>query len=101
MIGVYLLGALAIAIILFISRNKIFVYSLAGLFLVLQSVFAIYSCFHYGSTEWIYFTYDSLGVILIITMSIVAIPALIHSYIYIENHRENAQARAIYLIRWC
>ena len=97
MIGVYLLGALAIAIILFISRNKIFVYSLAGLFLVLQSVFTIYTCFHYGSTEWIYFTYDSLGVILFITISIVAIPSFIHSYIYIENHKENAQARAIYL----
>ena len=87
MIGVYLLGALAIAIILFISRNKIFVYSLAGLFLVLQSGFAIYASFHYGSSELLYFTYDSLGVILLITMSIVAIPALIHSYIYIENHQ--------------
>jgi hypothetical protein len=35
MIGIYLLGAFAIALVLFFSRNKTFVYSLVGLFLVL------------------------------------------------------------------
>jgi hydrogenase-4 component F len=97
MIGVYLLGAIAIAIILFFSRNKLLVYSLAGLFVVLQSLFTIYTCIHYGNTELIYFSYDSLGVILLITLSIIAIPAFIHSYIYIENHHENPPTRAIYL----
>jgi hydrogenase-4 component F len=97
MIGVYLLGALSIAVILFFSRNKILVYSLAGLFVVLQSLFTLYTCMHYGTTELIYFTYDSLGVILLITLSIIAIPAFIHSYLYIENHKEDPQARAIYL----
>jgi hydrogenase-4 component F len=97
MILVYLLGAVAIAIILFFSRNKILVYSLAGLFVVLQSLFTIYTCFHYGNTELIYFSYDSLGVILLITLSIISIPAFIHSYIYIENHHENPPTRAIYL----
>jgi len=97
MIGFYLLGAFAIAIILFLSRNKMFVYSLAGLFLVMQSLFTIYASLHFHSTELIYFTYDSLGIILLITLSIIAIPAMIHSYIYIENHKENPQTRAIYL----
>lgn len=97
MIGVYLLGALAIAVILFFSKNKTLVYSLAGLFLVLQTFFTIYICFDFGGTELIYFTYDSLGIILMITLSIIAVPAMIHSYIYIENHHENARARSIYL----
>jgi hydrogenase-4 component F len=97
MIGFYLLGAFAIAVILFFSRNKVFVYSLVGGFLVLQSLFTVYGCLHSGSTELIYFTYDSLGLILLITLSIIAIPAAIHSHIYIENHHENPQARAIYL----
>ena len=97
MIGIYLIGAFAISIILFFSRTKLLVYSFSGLFLVLQSLFTIYTCFHFGSTELIYFTFDSLGVILLITLSIVAIPAMMHSYIYIENHKENSQARAIYL----
>jgi len=97
MIGIYLSGAFAIAITLFFSRNKILVYSLAGLFLVLQTVFTIYTCTHFGSTELIYFTYDSLGVILLVTLIIIAIPAFIHSYIYIEKHNENPQSRAIYM----
>jgi len=70
MIGVYLLGAFAIAVVLFFTRNKILVYSLAGLFLVLQSLFTIYTCKHYGTTELIYFSYDSLGVILLLTLII-------------------------------
>jgi hydrogenase-4 component F len=97
MIGVYLLGALAIAVLLFFSRKKLLAYSLAGLFLVLQILFTIHISMNFYSTELIYFTYDSLGVILMITLSIIAIPAMIHSYIYIENHHENSRARSIYL----
>ena len=97
MMGVYLIGAIGIAIILFFSRNKQLVYSLVGLFVALQSLFTIHACMHYRGTELVYFNYDSLGVILLITLSIIAIPAFIHSYIYIENHKENPQARAIYL----
>ncbi|MBK7172642.1 MAG: hypothetical protein IPH84_05305 [Bacteroidales bacterium] len=97
MIGIYLITAFAIAIILFISRAKWLVYSLAGLFLLLQSAFTIYAGAHHGSSELIYFSFDSLGIILLITMSIIAVPSMIHSYIYIENHKENPQTRAIYL----
>jgi hydrogenase-4 component F len=97
MIGIYLLGAFAIALVLFFSRNKTFVYSLVGLFLVLQSLFTVHVCMHSGNTELVYFTYDSLGIILLITLSIIAIPAAMHSRIYIEMHHENYRARAIYL----
>lgn len=97
MIIFYLLGALAIAVILFFSRNKLLVYSLSGLFLALQSAFTVYACLQFHHTELIYFTFDALGSILLITLTIVAIPAFIHSYIYIEKHKENPQARAIYL----
>ena len=97
MIGIYLLGALAIALFVFFNRNKLVGYSLVSLFLVLQVLFTIHACFHSGNTELVYFTYDSLGILLLITLSIIAIPAAIHSRIYIENHKENAQARAIYL----
>jgi hydrogenase-4 component F len=97
MIGIYLLGALAIALFVFFNRNKSVGYSLVSLFLVLQVLFTIHACFHSGKTELVYFTYDSLGILLLITLSIIAIPAAIHSRIYIENHKENVQARAIYL----
>jgi hydrogenase-4 component F len=97
MIGIYLLGTLAIVIALFFSRNKTIEYSLTGLFLLLQSVFTVHAFLNKGVTELVYFTYDSLGLVLLVTLSIIAIPAALHSRIYIENHKENAQTRAIYL----
>ena len=97
MVGIYLLGAFAITIILFFSRSKLFVYSLVGIFLLLQSLFTVHAFLHLGSTELVYFTYDSLGILLLITLSIIAIPAALHSRIYIENHHENFRARSIYL----
>jgi hydrogenase-4 component F len=97
MVGIYLSGAFLIALSLFFSRGKAVAYSLAGLFLILQSVFTIYAFTHSGTTDLVYFTYDSLGTLLLITLTIVAIPSVLHSYIYIENHHENPQARAVYL----
>jgi len=97
MVGIYLSGAFLIAISLFLSRNKVLVYSLVCLFLLVQSVFTLYVWQHRGATELVYFNFDSLGVLLLITLSIIAIPSAIHSYIYIENHKENPGARSIYL----
>lgn len=97
MVGIYLIGAFAIAISMFFVKNKQLIYSLLAFFLVLQSWFTVHACFQYGNTEMVYFTYDSLGILLLMTLTIVAIPAAIHSWLYIENHKENARARSIYL----
>ncbi len=97
MVVIYLLGSVAVVLTLFFSRNKQFVYSLLGLFLVWQTWFTLQACLHFGTTDSVYFTFDSLGILLLITLSIVAVPAAIHSYIYIENHFEPPRSRSIYL----
>jgi len=97
MIGFYLSGALAITIALFFARNKTVEYSLTGLFLLLQWGLTVHAFLNKGVTELLYFSYDSLGLLLLVTLSIIAVPAALHSRIYIENHHENAQTRAIYL----
>ena len=96
MIGIYLISAFAIATGIFFSQTKKLVYSLLGLFLLLQSGFTVFACFQSGNTSLSYFTFDSLGILLLITLSIIAIPAAIHSYIYIENHPEDPRSRSIY-----
>ncbi|MBU3928732.1 MAG: hypothetical protein KKB74_13085 [Bacteroidetes bacterium] len=98
MILTYLIGALIIAIGISVNRNKWVNYSLAGIFLLLQWIFTIYACFHLNETDLGYFTYDSLGILLLITLSIIAIPAMIHSKIYVENHHESGAIRAIYFL---
>lgn len=96
MAGIYLIIAFVIAGLLFANRNTVFNYILVILFGVLQTGFAIYSCFHYKNTFWEYFSFDSLGLLLLVSLSIVTIPALIHSYLYIKRHEETPQSRAIY-----
>jgi hydrogenase-4 component F len=43
-----------------------------------------------------YFTFDSLGLLLLITLGIISIPAFYHSYLYIKLHNETPQSRSIY-----
>ncbi len=96
MIGIYLIGAFSIALALFLNRNKTIALALLGVFLILQGALTIHSYFHLHSTEWSYFTYDSLAVLLLITLTLIAIPAIIHSHIYLEDQPAPPESRAIY-----
>jgi len=96
MTGIYLISAFVIAGILFANRNTILNYLLVILFGIFQTGFTIYACFHYRNTVLEYFSFDSLGLLLLMALSIVTIPALIHSYLYIKRHNETPQSRAIY-----
>jgi hydrogenase-4 component F len=96
MTAIYLIGAFLLGGAIFANRNKTINTILISLFGILQWVFTVYSCYHYKNTELGYFTMDSLGILLLLTLSIITVPAIIHSFIYIETHDETAQSRAIY-----
>jgi len=96
MTGIYLITAFAIAGLLFANRSKKINYALVVLFGLLQTAFTIYACYSYKTSSLEYFTFDSLGLLLLMTLSIITIPALFHSYLYIKRHDETPQSRAIY-----
>ncbi|MFA6582308.1 MAG: hypothetical protein WCS79_10925, partial [Paludibacter sp.] len=97
MILIYLIGSILIGAGVFFNRGKKTNYSLVSLFLVLQVVFAVYACWHYNETASTYFTFDSLGIIMLLTATIISIPAAFHSYVYIEESEEaTPESRAIY-----
>jgi len=96
MIGIYLIGAFSIAIALFLSRNKILTFGLLGLFLVLQWVLTVYSFNNFRSTDLNYFTYDALATLLLTVLSVIAVPAIIHSHIYLEDQPAPTETRSIY-----
>jgi hydrogenase-4 component F len=96
MTGIYLISAFAIAGLIFANRNNVINNLLIVVFGLLQTSFTIYTCFHYKSSFLTYFTFDSLGLLLLMTLSIITIPALFHSYLYIKRHDETPQSRAIY-----
>ena len=91
-----MVGALIIGVSLMVNKSKVVNYTLMGCFLALQWGLTIYACFHYKETDLAYFTYDSIGLLLLITLGIIAIPAVIHSYIYIERHDDTPQSRGVY-----
>ena len=92
----YLISAFVLSAGLFLNRNRTFNYLLVIFFLFLQWGFTLYAWNHLRATDSSYFTFDSLGILLLFTLSIIAIPAAIHSKIYIERHQETAYSRAIY-----
>ncbi len=94
---IYLIVALLIVVSLFVNKNKLINISLISLFVFLQWSYTIYACFHFRSTEFEFFTFDSLGVLLLIVLSVISIPAMIHSLIYLKNNNEETpQSRGIY-----
>jgi hydrogenase-4 component F len=96
MTGIYLISAFIIAGLLFANRNIVFNNVLIIIFSILQTCFAFYAGYHYKITVLEYFTFDSLGLLLLMTLSVITIPALFHSYLYIKRHDETPQSRAIY-----
>ena len=97
MMQIYLIGTVLISIVLFLNRTKALNYSLVSLFVVLQIALTVYVCLHYGDTRLSYFTFDALGIIMLLTCTIIIIPAIYHSYIYIEESEEKTpHSRAYY-----
>ena len=97
MILTYLIGSVLISSILFFNRSKAVNYSLISLFLVLQCAFTVYACLHYNETGLSYFTFDALAIIMLLTCTIITIPAVYHSYLYIEESEEKTpHSRAYY-----
>jgi hydrogenase-4 component F len=96
MTGIYLICSFVIAVLLFVNRNTIINNTLIIVFGIIQTAFTAFACFHYKSSALVYFTFDSIGLLLLITLSIITVPALLHSHLYIVRHNETPQSRAIY-----
>jgi hydrogenase-4 component F len=96
MTGIYLTGAFGIAVLLFFNRNRLYNYLLVIAFLVLQVGFTVYECLHINKVELGYFTSDALGILMLVTLSIVSIPAMYHNYVFLTKEKENPAHRAIY-----
>ncbi len=96
MTGLFLTGAYTIGGLLFVNRNKRINSLLLIAYEILLWGFTIFASFNYKHTELDYFAFDSLGILLLITLSIISIPALIHSHLYISRQGEKPQSRSIY-----
>jgi hydrogenase-4 component F len=96
MISIFLPGAILISVLLYFNRNKIANYSLVIFYALFLATFAIYQAFHQNSIELGFFKSDALGVLLLLTLAVVAIFALFHGYRYIATHDESRKSRSLF-----
>jgi hydrogenase-4 component F len=96
MILIYLISVLLIGTLLFFNREKRLNFPLVCLFLAVQCAFTVYACLHHNQSSIHYFTFDSLGIIMLLTATIISIPAVYYSYIYVEESQVKPDSKAIY-----
>ncbi len=97
MIAEYLTGAIIISALLFLNRNRLLNYMLVAIFITGQCAFTAYEYNHRNVDEFFgFFKPDALSILLLITLSIISIPAYYHSYVYFLKHKDIPQQRGIY-----
>ncbi|MBI5913843.1 MAG: hypothetical protein HY842_00570 [Bacteroidetes bacterium] len=99
MTAIYLLGALIICTLLFLNKKRKVNYWLVAAFLLLQWVLTIYEFMHRDTEEYLgFFKADALALLMLATLSVVAIPAFYHSYLYFQNRKPTPRVRSIYFM---
>ncbi len=97
MITEYLIGALIISTLLFFNKNRLVNYLLVMIFIIAQWGLTLYEYNHRNISDFFdLFKPDSLSILLLITLSIIVIPAYYHSYVYLLKHKEIPYQRGIY-----
>jgi hydrogenase-4 component F len=80
----YIVTVLLIGAIL-LSKSKTLSISIAGAFIVMQTVFTVYVASNMNLTEGGYFTFDALGVILMVLLLMLSIASFYHGLIYLKD----------------
>lgn len=96
MIGIFLTGALIIGGLLFLNRNTFVNYSLLIVYLVLLWLLGIYEYNHLNVSQYVFFKPDSLGILLLLTICVVSIPAFYHSFRYLSRRNEDSRTRGLF-----
>ncbi len=95
-VSTYLITAVAISGLIFFLSNRVANQILGGVFLIIQIGITVYALQHRGSTDSLYFTFDSLGILLAIVLSILSITTFYHSYLYLKRHAGSVRNDSIY-----
>ncbi|MGC9150824.1 MAG: proton-conducting transporter membrane subunit [Microbacter sp.] len=96
MIIYYLIGSLLISTGLFFNRRTAVNTLLVWLFIALQIGFTVVSFLHQNTEEAGYFAPDALSLLMTVTLTIIAIPTLLHRYDYIYGENDSPGQRGLY-----
>lgn len=93
---IYLIAAVVLGLGQFVVRNKSISHFISALAIMLQWAFTAYAFIAKGETEFEYFRFDGLGLVMLATLSLVATAAFCHSNHYLVGEGDNSRLRAQY-----
>jgi len=98
MIGIFITVAFIISGLLFLNRNIVVNYTLLVIYVAVLLAFSFFEYNHLNISELVFFKPDSLGILLLIALCVVAIPVIIHGSRYIEKHNidETPKSRGVF-----
>lgn len=96
MIPVYFAGAAAIAVGLYLNRNRAVLQILMGLYLVLLAGLGVYAWMRHDVLMYRYFRADSLGLLFLGVLIALSVAAVIHSLIYIRYRNDPPRILSIH-----
>ncbi len=95
MIVIFLIATFIIGVTLYFNRNTFVNYLLVILYILALCGLGVFECFHLNTVQFEYFKPDALGILMLLPICIVSIPAFYHSYRYIILHKESIRSRGI------
>lgn len=96
MTAIYLILVLIFSILLAVTRRRIIGRVVIGAFVVVQWLLTVHAYRHRGQTELTYFTFDSLSLILLGILGVVATAAFYHSDVFFSTRKHSDRERGIY-----
>ncbi|MDR1153680.1 MAG: hypothetical protein LBL04_03135 [Bacteroidales bacterium] len=97
MIIAYFIGVFILGCTFFLMRRRYAQHITAGLLILLQWSFTAYELYRMNFTGFDFFTPDELGVLFLVILSLLMLPAYYHSFLYLEKNNEQMRVRNIYL----
>lgn len=93
---IYLIAAIVLGLAQFAIRNKGISRTISAMAIILQWLFTCYGLNNTGTTEYEFFRFDGLGVVMMVTLSIIATAAFSHSNHYLDKEEDTSRIRAQY-----
>jgi hydrogenase-4 component F len=93
---VFFVISIIISSLIFLLRKKTVNLVLTSLFVATQICLSVYSFIHKGETDSAYFTFDAIGIILSMVLSLLSITTLYHSILYLNRHTSGIKNECIY-----
>ena len=92
----FIVLSVIISLSIFLLKRNIATSLLSGIYLIVLTVFSIYSYINIYEVDDKYFTYDSLGILLSFVLTILSFATFYHSKLYLRRHNSTVKQNSKY-----